>query len=75
MEKKKHFLKNIQQANKNVSEMSRAMQVITFVLTEQHMIASEWCQSCFKIASPDVDSTLKSSAPVWILKKKIILSG
>jgi len=48
------------------------MQVITFVFTEQHMIASEWCQSCFKIASPAVDSALKSSVPVWILKGNTI---
>jgi len=41
--------------------------VITLVLTEQHNTASEWCQSCFKIASPDVDSTLKRSVQVCSL--------
>lgn len=49
------------------------MRVITFVFTEQHIIESEWCQSCFKIASVAVDSAFKSSVWVWILKESIVL--
>ena len=53
---------------KNNRTSEEAEKVITFVFTEQHSIASEWSQSCFKMASLAWDSTRKSSPPVWILK-------
>jgi len=51
-----------------MEQAKKQKKVITFVFTEQHSIASEWSQSCFKMASLAWDSTRKSSPPVWILK-------
>lgn len=47
---------------------------ITFVFKEQHMIASEWCQSCFNKASPVKESARRSSPPVCTLKQTTLSS-